>query len=78
MLMAPLTRLGAALKKWEDSDAGVYLLFGEDDEGPLAYIGKGEDIGGRIKSHDYFQGLVDHCDPYNGGQQYAEVELLSL
>lgn len=52
VLMAPRTRLSAALKCQEASHTGVYLLFGEDDEGPLAYIGEGEDIGGRIKSHD--------------------------
>ncbi|MDR9424343.1 MAG: GIY-YIG nuclease family protein [Marinobacter sp.] len=52
VLMAPRTRLGAALKRPEASYTGVYLLFGEDDSGPLAYIGEGEDIGGRIKSHD--------------------------
>lgn len=52
VLMAPRTRLGAALKRPEASYTGVYLLFGEDDEGMLAYIGEGEDIGGRIKSHD--------------------------
>ena len=52
VLMAPRTRLGAALKRPEASYTGVYLLFGEDDEGLLAYIGEGDDIADRIKSHD--------------------------
>ncbi|MBK1885623.1 GIY-YIG nuclease family protein [Marinobacter sp. DY40_1A1] len=52
VLMAPRTRIGAALKRPTASYTGVYLLLGEDDEGPLAYIGEGEDIGDRIKSHD--------------------------
>lgn len=52
VLMAPRTRIGAALKRPAASYTGVYLLLGEDDEGPLAYIGEGEDIGDRIKSHD--------------------------
>ena len=52
VLMTPRTQLSAALKRAEARYTGVYLLFGEDDNGPLAYIGEGEDIGGRIKDHD--------------------------
>ncbi len=52
VLMAPRTQLSAALKRVEARYTGVYLLLGEDDKGPLAYIGEGEDIGARIKSHD--------------------------
>ncbi|WP_461517784.1 GIY-YIG nuclease family protein [Porticoccus sp.] len=52
VLMTPRTQLSAALKRSEARYTGVYLLFGEDDQGPLAYIGEGEDIGARIKSHD--------------------------
>lgn len=52
VLKVPRTRLDAALKRREASYSGVYLLFGEDYEGALAYIGEGEDIAGRIKSHD--------------------------
>lgn len=52
VLMAPRTRLGAALSREEAGFTGVYLLFGEGDNGSLAYIGEGEDIGNRIKSHD--------------------------
>jgi hypothetical protein len=52
VLMSPRTQLSAALKRVEARYTGVYLLFGEDDNGPLAYIGEGEDIGARIKNHD--------------------------
>lgn len=52
VLMTPRTQLSAALKRAEARYTGVYLLLGEDDNGPLAYIGEGEDIGARIKSHD--------------------------
>jgi hypothetical protein len=52
VLMTPRTQLSAALKRTEASYTGVYLLLGEDGNGPLAYIGEGEDISARIKSHD--------------------------
>lgn len=52
VLMTPRTQLSTALKRPESRYTGVYLLFGEDDKGPLAYIGESEDIGGRIKDHD--------------------------
>jgi hypothetical protein len=52
VLMTPRTQLSAALKRTEAHYTGVYLLIGEDDNGPLAYIGESEDIGGRIKNHD--------------------------
>ena len=52
VLITPRTRLSAALKRTEARYTGIYLLFGEDDNGPLAYIGEGEDISARIKNHD--------------------------
>lgn len=52
ILMAPRTRLPEALKRKESSYTGVYILLGEQDEEPLAYIGEGESIAARIKSHD--------------------------
>ena len=52
VLMTPRTQLSAALKRREARYTGIYLLFGEDEAGPLAYIGEGEDISARIKSHD--------------------------
>lgn len=52
ILVAPRTRLPEALKRKESSYTGVYILLGEDNEEPLAYIGEGENIAARIKSHD--------------------------
>ena len=52
ILVAPRTRLPEALKRKESSYTGVYILLGDLDEEPLAYIGEGESIAARIKSHD--------------------------
>lgn len=52
VLMTPRTQLSEALGRKEARYTGVYLLFGEQDGIPLAYIGESEDIGERIKSHD--------------------------
>lgn len=52
VLMTPRTQLGAALARTESAYAGVYLLLGEHDGEARAYIGEGEDISARIKSHD--------------------------
>ncbi|MDX8385904.1 MAG: GIY-YIG nuclease family protein [Gallionella sp.] len=52
LLVAPRTRLPEALKRKESSYTGVYILLGEFEEEPLAYIGEGENIANRIKSHD--------------------------
>jgi len=52
VLMAPRTRIAETLKRKEAKYTGVYLLFGEQDGEPLAYIGEGEDISDRIRNHD--------------------------
>lgn len=52
VLMAPRTQIATALARTEASYAGIYLLLGEQDDRPLAYIGEGEDISARIRSHD--------------------------
>jgi hypothetical protein len=52
MLMAPRTQISEALKRKEAKYTGIYLLFGELDGEPLAYIGEGEDISDRIRNHD--------------------------
>ena len=52
VLMAPRTRIKAALDRKEARHTGVYLLLGEQDGEPMAYIGEGEDIAERIKTHD--------------------------
>ena len=52
VLMTPRTRIGAALKRPEARYTGVYILLGELEGEPRAYIGEGEDISERIKNHD--------------------------
>src|SRR3546814_10418182 len=50
--MFPRTQLSAALARAEAGYAGVYLLLGDQNGEPFAYIGEGEDIGARIRQHD--------------------------
>lgn len=52
VLMAPRTQLAAALARKEARYTGVYLLLGELEGEPRAYVGEGEDISDRIRSHD--------------------------
>ncbi len=52
ILVTPRIRLSDALKRKESLYTGVYILIGEQDEEPMAYIGEGENIANRIKSHD--------------------------
>lgn len=52
VLMTPRTQISEALKRKEARYTGVYLLFGEQDGEPLAYIGEAEDISDRIRNHD--------------------------
>lgn len=52
ILVAPRTRLPEALKRKESSYTGAYILLGEIEEEPFAYIGEGENVANRIKSHD--------------------------
>ncbi|HEY0926777.1 GIY-YIG nuclease family protein [Brevundimonas sp.] len=52
VLVTPRTRLKEALARTQSSFTGVYLLLGERDGKPLAYIGEGEDIAARMRSHE--------------------------
>jgi hypothetical protein len=52
VLMAPRTQITAALQRQEARYTGVYLLIGDKDGEPFAYIGEGEDISDRIRNHD--------------------------
>ena len=52
ILVTPRTRLSEALKRKESSYTGLYILIGELNEEPLAYIGESESIAARIKNHD--------------------------
>src|SRR3954465_6026096 len=52
VLMTPRTQVSEALKRKEADFAGVYILLGEENEKPLAYIGEAENVGDRIRNHD--------------------------
>ncbi len=52
VLMSPRTQISEALKRKEASFTGVYILIGEKEGQPLAYIGESEDVGSRLRSHD--------------------------
>lgn len=52
VLKAPRTQLREALLRPEARFTGVYVLLGERDGRPLAYIGEGEEVGARIRDHD--------------------------
>lgn len=52
VLVTPRTRLKEALERPTSSFTGVYILVGEKDGKPLAYIGEGESIADRIRSHE--------------------------
>jgi hypothetical protein len=52
ILMTPRTRIVQALNRPEAAYTGVYLLLGEKDGKPLAYIGESDNVRDRIKNHD--------------------------
>lgn len=52
VLSAPRIQISEALKRQEATYTGVYLLFGEKDGKPRAYIGEADNVGERIKNHD--------------------------
>lgn len=52
VLLTPRTQIAAALRRSEAAYSGIYLLLGEKDGEPCAYIGESEDVGERIRQHD--------------------------
>jgi len=52
LLMVPRTQISDALARRESRYTGVYLLLGERDGLPLAYIGEAEDISTRLRNHE--------------------------
>ena len=52
ILMVPRTRIAAALARKEARHAGAYILVGEKEGKLAAYIGEGDDVSLRIKSHE--------------------------
>ncbi|UWP89959.1 GIY-YIG nuclease family protein [Aliiroseovarius crassostreae] len=51
VLRLPRTQLVDGLKRPEAQQTGVYILIGQDENGPLAYIGETENMADRLKSH---------------------------
>lgn len=51
VLMTPRTRIKDALGRGEAGYTGVYILLGETENGPQAYIGEAEDLGTRLRGH---------------------------
>ena len=51
-LVTPRTQIGEALERKEARRSGIYILLGHDDDQPMAYVGEGENISERIRSHD--------------------------
>jgi hypothetical protein len=51
VLMTPRTRIKDALGRDEAGYTGIYILLGETENGPQAYIGEAEDLGTRIRGH---------------------------
>jgi len=51
VLRIPRTRLADGLRRAMAAQTGIYLLLGEDQNGPLAYIGEAEDMARRIGQH---------------------------
>jgi hypothetical protein len=52
VLRVPRTQLREALLRPEAGYTGVYILLGERNGLPLAYIGEAEEVGARIRDHD--------------------------
>jgi hypothetical protein len=52
VLKFPRTQLSDALRRPEAPYTGVYLLFGENEAGPILYVGEAENVSDRIRNHD--------------------------
>ena len=51
VLRFPRTQIKEALFRPETEHTGVYVLIGEKDGSPFAYIGEGEEVRSRLKDH---------------------------
>lgn len=86
VLMTSRNQISEALKRKEASRSGVYILFGENEEGTLAYIGETEEIRQRIKNHartkDWWTSVVmitDTGDELNKAHvRYLESRLVAI
>lgn len=86
VLSIPRTRIVDGLRRSEAGFTGVYLLTGEKDGEPCAYIGEGENVANRIKSHDANREWWDRAVLVTTGAnnlnkahvQYLESRLIEL
>lgn len=51
VLRIPKIKLPDGLKRKEARQTGVYILLGQNEDGPLAYIGETENMAERLKDH---------------------------
>lgn len=51
VLRIPRTQLAEGLKRDAAQQTGVYILLGQDENGPLAYVGETEVMSTRLKQH---------------------------
>lgn len=61
VLYFPRTMVARALARPAARHTGVYVLLGEGENGPCAYIGESEDIALRIKTHDVQKDFWTHA-----------------
>jgi len=86
VLMTRRSQIKEALDRKETSRTGVYILLGEDENGPLAYIGETEEIRQRIKQHaqnkdwwDIAILITDSDDQLNKAHvKYLESRLIEI
>lgn len=69
LLRIPRAQLAEGIQRPEAKQTGVYVLLGEDHNGPLSYIGETEDMAERLKDHakkrdwwDYAVLITTHGD----------------
>lgn len=61
VLYFPRTQIAQALVRPAARHTGVYVLLGEDEAGPRAYIGESEDVAQRIRTHDVEKDFWTHA-----------------
>jgi hypothetical protein len=86
VLAAPRTQILEALSRDEAGRTGVYILLGERDGAPLAYIGEGEEVRERVRQHvkqkDWWNSAVlisSAADNLNKAHvKYLEARLIEI
>lgn len=61
VLRVPRTQIVEGLRRSETSYTGIYVLIGELDGQPMAYIGEAEDMRSRIKDHIIRKGWWEYA-----------------